>query len=314
MKVKHLIKKKWFENYRIKLFSAALAVMVWFFVVTDNTYFQVISVPLYLINKPDDLILKTPVPDAVKVRFEGKGKDLIILGYRDKIIEVDLHNIRRETVFPITVEMVHNIPSDLNVEPVGIVEPESLRVELDRFAVKRVPVQSDLTLNLLDGYIQVGKIQFDPDSIEVSGPRSLITPISELYTRSREYSGLVKDLNGRADLRLPDDPMVKFSHERVRFAVDIQRRGEIRFTEIPIHVTGVPANMRVAVVPSTLSLTVEGGVEILSRITKEDIVATLDYSSRYRYRGKKIPAKIELPDEVGFSEVRPQFFELLIER
>ncbi|HHS12897.1 MAG TPA: hypothetical protein ENN03_03905 [bacterium] len=314
MKVKHFFNNKWFENYRVKIFSAALAVIVWFFVVTDNSYFHVLSVPLHLINKPDDYILKTPVPSSVKVKFEGKGKDLILLEYRDKGIELDLHNIRRETVFPLTAEMVQNIPSDLNVKPVGIVEPESIRVELDRFAVKRVPVRSDLTLNLLDGYIQVGKIQFRPDSIEVSGPRSLVNPISEVFTDSREYSGLVKDLKGRMDLRLPDESMLNFSHERVRFLVDIQRRGEIRFTEIPIHVTGVPANLRVVAVPSTLSLTVEGGVEILSRLKKEDIVATIDYSSRYRYPGKKIPAKIELPDEVGFSEVRPQFFELLLER
>jgi hypothetical protein len=63
-------------------------------------------------------------------------------------------------------------------------------------------------------------------------------------------------------------------------------------------------------VPATLSLKVLGGVGLLGELTSGDIQAVVDYRARERYGPKRIPARIQIPRDVSFSEVSPQYFEV----
>lgn len=314
MKINLFQHRRWLQNYKVKLFSLLSAFFLWVFVVTDNRFDHTLSIPLRLINKPKGWILTQPIPSRVKVRFRGLGKDLFGFHFRDKRIELDLHQIRRTAKLPITVEMIKGIPVGMTIVPVRIVEPDSITIQLDRFAEKKVSIRPDFTLVPFDGYIQIGDIVFEPDSIIVRGPESLVNTIDEVSTERKEYRNLLKEIRGKVHLTLPPWETLHYSLNTVRFRVDIQRIGERMITEIPVEVTHVPRGVKVTVVPSTLSLKVQGGVNVLSKLKKEEIVATIDFGSRYRYRGKRLPATIQLPRDVNFSDVKPQFFELIVER
>jgi YbbR domain-containing protein len=305
---------KYFKHYKVKFFSLLSALILWFLVVSDQYYDHTLNVSLRLVNKPEGMILKQPVPYKVKVRFRGSGKNLLSLRYRNKYIDLDLEKVKRTAQFPITTDMVKGIPVDMAVTPLWIVEPDSVMISLDRFAEKRVPLLSDITLIPLDGYIQVGDIVLDPDSVVVRGPESFVRTVSEIYTEQKVYRNVIKEIHGRVDLVPIQWEMVSYSLNTVQFRADIQRIGERVIKEIPIQVTHVPNGMKVTVVPSTLSLQIQGGVSILSKIEKKDIAAVIDYRSRYRYRKKRIPATIQVPKDISFSDVKPQFFELIIER
>lgn len=304
----------WLGNLKVKLISLLSALFLWFYVVTDNHFNQILRVTLKLVNQPEDQIPVQPIPHEVKVRIRGTGKDLLSLTYREKRIEIDLQQAGKTGVFPLTLNMLKGVPEGSSIEPLGIVEPETVYVDLDRFASRKVPVRSDLTLVPLDGYMQVGSVRFEPDSILVRGPQSLVSQISEVVTISKEYSSLPKTLQDHVPIVPPAWQTVHYSEHNVRFTADIQRIGERVMADIPVLVTHVPRGVKVNAVPSLLSLKLQGGVKVLAGLTEEDIQATIDYRSRYRYRGNRIPANIEVPPGVTFSESKPKAFELVVER
>jgi len=314
MNIKPYFHQRWFYNSKAKIFSLLTALFLWFYVVTDNQFDHMVNIPLHVVNKPKGWILIRPIPSKVKVLFRGTGKNLLSLTYRDKFIELNLHQSPRTKQLPITVNMIKGIPAGNTIIPVRVIEPESVTVRLDKFTVKKVPIHPNIKLVTLDGYIQVGNLILQPDSVVVSGPKSLVNAISEIPTEKKEYKNVLKEIQGKIPLSLPEEPTLRYSLNSVQFRADIQRIGERVLRDIPIKVTHVSSNMKVSALPSTLSLKLQGGVKLLSKLKKEDVAATIDFRSRYRYRGKKIPATINLPNGIDFSDVKPQFFELVVER
>lgn len=248
------------------------------------------------------------------MQFRGSGKDLLNFLYRDKRIELDLRQMRREKTFAVTTDMIKGIPLGMAVTPQRIVGPDSVTVLLDRLAEKKVIIRCKIAIVPADGYIQVGNVTFEPDSILVSGPESYVNQIAEAATDSQAFRSVIKRIEGRISLAHPAWETVTYGLSNVRFQADIQRIGERTITEIPVNVTSIPGGIRVIVVPSTLSLKVQGGVNVLSELERDDIVATIDYRRRYQYTGKRIPAKIDVPEGITFSDVRPEYFELIVER
>lgn len=304
---------KWFNHFKTKCFSLLVAIVLWLFIASDKYYEHVQNVSLHLINQPADMVLKEPVPSNIKVNFGGSGKELINLGFINKYIEMNLDEIKQDTTtYPITVDMISGIPT--NIVPLNIVEPDSIKIELDRLAEKRVPIHSNITLTPLDGYIHVGSIILDPDSIDISGPESLINSINQISTQEKEYRNVIKEIQEKIDLFPPAFETLHYSLNTVHFTADIQRIGERFISDIPIQVTNAPQNVNVIVVPSTLSLRLQGGVKVLSNVNKEDIVARINYLSRNRYTRTRIPAMIQVPPDISFSDVKPPYFELIVER
>lgn len=307
-------RKGWLKNIQIKLFSLVCGLFLWFYVTTDNQFDHTQHVALHVVNKPSGYILADSIPSHVQVRFRGKGKELLSLGYRNKRIEIDLRERGTEAVIPLTKEMIKGMPTGSDIYPLRIVEPETVRVQLDQFASKKVPVTSALVLTPLDGYIQVGDVAFEPDSVVISGPRRVVGRIDEVTTVPRKYNNLLKEISGKVPLAEAEYAMLDYSSKDIHFAVDVQRIGERTIRDVPVRVLNAPTSIKVNVVPSTLSLRIQGGVSVLSKIEKEDIVVSIDYSSRYRYRGKKVPANVQVPPGIIFSESRPKSFELIVER
>ena len=305
---------KWLLHYKVKLFSLLSAFLLWFFIVTDHHYNHVINVSLHLMNKQAGLILKEPVPSKVTVLFRGSGKALLALMFRDIRIDLDLHQTDRLEEFAITVDKIKGIPLGMDVTPQRIIEPNSVTVHLDRFVEKRVIIRPDISFIPADGYIHVGSIILNPDSVIVSGPETIVDTVSEIRTVRREFKNVIKKIDGKVPLVHMDWETVEYTLDDVRFEADIQRIGERTINEIPVSVVRVPQGVRVIVVPSTFSLKVQGGVNVLAKLKKEDIVATIDFRRRYLYRGKHIPAMIDVPEGITFSDARPKNFELIVER
>ena len=149
----------------IGILSLLCALILWCYVVTDNRFTHTVNVPLHLINQSTDRILSEPIPSKVKVLFQGSGRDLLNMSFREKRIELDLHQITRYKIFPITVDMIKGIPTGMDVSPERIIDPDSVTVMLDRFAEKKVPLLSDIALRPADGYIQVGDMILDPENV-----------------------------------------------------------------------------------------------------------------------------------------------------
>ena len=314
MKYSAIINHKFLKNFKVKFFSFLCALFLWFYIVSDNVYHHTFEVPVRLSNKPEGWVLAEKIPSKVKVRFKGKGKNFLSFQYDEKYIELDLQGSTQTNTFKINPSMIKGINNDLNIQPLEYIRPDTITVQLDRFMSKKVPVHSQLIIDELNGYTQVGDVQFEADSVTVSGPRLKVNQISSVYTEQVKFDKVVKDLSGKVKIEPSKFSTVNYSEYTVHFKVDIQRIGEVVFDRIPVQIINVPPGEEVKVIPSTFSLKLQGGVDLLNSIEKEDISAHIDFSTRFRYKRDKIPATILVPNDISFTDVKPQYFELVVER
>jgi hypothetical protein len=195
-----------------------------------------------------------------------------------------------------------------------VTQPETIFVRWDRLAARRVPVSAPLTFNPSDGYVSVGGVRLEPDSVRVTGPASIVDTIGAVFTEARVFGALVKPLHGKALLMPPPAAMVSYSEETVRFRIDVQRLGEKEIRGVPIVLTNVPEGFTAEVAPPELSLKVQGGVDVLASLGIEDVSATIDVKAAGALPRRSVAATIRIPGDAVFSDVEPKVFELTVRR
>ncbi|MGH7595931.1 MAG: CdaR family protein [bacterium] len=310
------IKSALLENLRVKLVVGVLATLFWFAVVTENVYEYDVDVPIVAVNVPEGKILANELPVQARVRFEGKGRALLTLRFsRDVRILLDLANVRRRHAFSLKREMVDPPRSSIGLTPLRILSPDTVRVQLSNLVEKLVAVNADVKITTLPGYTVVQPWRLVPDSIAISGPEEVVRDLDAIVTEHKEFANVQDSLS--ASLRLlpfPASQRVRFAANTVQFFVDVQKLIEVTLHEIPVRVQNTPRHLKITPVPSTLSLTVEGGEKLLLNLKREDIVAYIDYARiRDDVATAGYPAYIRTPDGVRYRDVKPTLFKLMME-
>ncbi|RMD92711.1 MAG: hypothetical protein D6813_05460, partial [Calditrichaeota bacterium] len=303
------------KNLKIKLTVFVIAIFIWFFVVTENDYEYIIDVPVYLMNIPKNKILINEIPEKAKVKIHGNGKALIALNLsRSARVELDLSGIDSVKTFYLKPGDVLISRASGNIQVREVLMPDSITVKLDDIMIKKVPVISQITVQPYPGHTIVDSPEIQPDSINVKGAKFLVSKIDSVFTEAKVFKDLRFDLRTSVPLIPPSSPLVSYSANEVIVHYDVQKLMEITMSEIPVKVLNAPRNLVIHVVPSTLTLVLEGGAELLSQIKPGDILAYIDYQ-KVKYMGtNQLPAYIETPRGVSYRDVHPRFFKLVFER
>lgn len=304
-----------FRNYKTKVVVLLFAVVIWFFVVTENEYEYVIEVPVTIINVPKGKVILNEIPITSKLKIQGNGKALIALSVgRGARVELDLSDVKHKKTFILGPKDVFLSRASGNIKIKEIVSPDSLSIILDDSQNKKIAVIPKFKVKTFPGYTIVGDIKLNPDSVVISGPKSIVSKINEIPTQEKEFHDLRFDLKETIPLAALPYQKVTTLTSQVEIFLDIQMLMERTINEVPVEVRHAPANMMVHVVPSTLSLVLEGGAELLSKVNRDDIIAYIDYKRVRNFVGNECPAYIETPPGVSYRDVNPKLFKLVLER
>ena len=303
------------KDYKAKLVVFIFAIFIWFFVVTENEYETNLEVPITPVNIPAGRVILNDLPAMAKVRIKGNGKDLIALtlsgGAR---LELDLSDVKHTRTFKLEPKHVMLSRPIATVSSKEIIMPDSVVVVLDDLVRKRVPVHANVKLTPAPGYTVVGDFKITPDSVAISGPSSLVAQINEVYTVEKEFTDVRFDLQEIFPLAPLPYNKVTCATKEVEVYLNIQKLLEMTVSNIPVEVRNVPRNLKVTVIPSTLSLVLEGGGELLTQLSRDQIVAYIDYNRVRNLPGNEFPAVIERPPGISYRDVRPRTFKLVFER
>jgi len=304
-----------FHNYKIKLVAFIVAIFIWFVVVTENDYESVIDVPILPVNLASDKVILNNLPASAKVKIKGTGKDLIALGVgRSGRIELDLSNAKDTKTFVLTPQTVLLSRVSEGIQSTEVLMPDSVVVVLDSFYGKKVPITPKVTVKVAPGFTTVGKLQLKPDSVLISGPRGLVTTIAEIPTIDKAFTDLTFDLDENLPLKKPSVDKVGLSGRQTHIFQDVQQLIELSVTGIPVEVRHAPSNLAVYVVPSTMSLVLEGGGDLLASLNRHDIAAYIDYDRVKNAPGQAHTAVIEPPPGITPRDAQPKTFKLVFEK
>jgi diadenylate cyclase len=170
----------------------------------SGTQLSLISVtaPIYFRNIPTNLELRKTSADRVEVQITGKRQLVAALRPDQVRAFLDLQGIEPGA---------HRL--DLGADNIGLppglnvvrITPSSIKVEMDPFTVKEVPVKAEITGSPPKGY-QLDAVRLKPRSVKVSGPESTLRDISNLYTEPVDLA----ELEARSGEKTLDVPLVLF--------------------------------------------------------------------------------------------------------
>ncbi len=300
-----------------------LAFLLWLFV-TSHKYFTInIEVPIEVRNIQAKKTLRQEIPHTAQVHFKGTGGALLetylLKNFFDLKLVVDLEKMQTEYDFNLNEYFAENpqkiyIPNSFDIEFIEVVYPDSLHIELDDIMVKTVPVVSQFTVTAAPGYLIMGRPQISPREIEVSGPKELVRQIKAVKMIPDTVSQASLAINESIPLQ-EHDRLVNYSHTSIDYYLDIQAIGERIISDIPVSVTNVLPNLRVFVMPRTVSLTITGGVEQIASIGPEDIKVEIDFSVEWNPRKQFYEPRVTVPAGLlHWSDLSPKNLELVVTR
>ena len=180
-------KKSILTNLKYKIIVLLLAILVWFFVKTEDNYSYSINVPLRITNLGHERIILNDIPKQVRATFWGKGRSLFSLmlrrdvSYNMDVAEID--DVAKMILDKNNIRM----PRKGNIDVLNIVSPKDIEVVISKLVTKDVPIISRCEIEIVPGYTMVENIVLDPDSVTIIGPQSEIKLIDSVFTEKKNY-------------------------------------------------------------------------------------------------------------------------------
>ena len=311
-----------FNNIFFPVGAFFLAVLLWLFVVSGNNYTMMLDIPIEARNLNAQKTYLEEVPSFASVILEGKGRDLfksfILKGYSEFKLVLDLDGISQEYEFILNDYFDKNpskvvLPPSHNVRFVEVVYPNRIKIKLDEIMEKKVHILSNINELVKDGHIKIGKIKFQPDSINIIGPRVELNKINSVYTIKDTLNNLFKLTKGQIDLLLLNR-LIKYSSKRVNYILNVQQISERIIVDIPVNVINKIKGIRVFPSPQTVSLTLVGGVNQISKIKPSDISVIVDFNLWEIDKSFYMPEVLIPFDILNWKNLSPRTIELGVAR
>jgi hypothetical protein len=258
------------RNIHIVFVSALFGIIAWASVTLREQYLITIDAPFVLENIPDGLAVKSPLPASLQLKLRGSGWHLaaITLG-RNPRVAVSALALPPGNRAMGAADILERLSFGPGVQLVDV-KPDSIRVEFDRLARKRVPIVLDDVLGLREGYGQVGQIVLSPDSVTIAGAETIIRGIDSWKTSREIFENVKAPIDADVPLAPSGPHRLTFSDPRVHVMINVEPYAEKTFTGIAVEVREVPSNREVILIPPKMELVVRAGIKQLSSLSPGD--------------------------------------------
>jgi len=305
---------KTFNNVKPKLVVLFIAFLIWFFVKTEDYYNYSFHIPLRVTNLHENQVIENDIPQKITIACWGQGRDLFSFMLRKDIFyNLDVSKVQRSAKIFLNEDQIKFLRKT-DIDVLNIVKPETVKVIISELVTKKVPIISKVNIQTYPGYTIVGEIKLEPDSVNIIATESEIKNISAVHTINKSYKNIKHDINKKIRLLDYSKKHVRLLASEVHLFADIQKLMERPISEINVEVINRPNNFKVTVIPSTLSLVLEGGTDLLLNITKQDISAYIDYEKVHNSKNKYHLAYIDAPEGTRYRDVKPKRFKIVVEK
>lgn len=228
-------------------FAYIIALVLWFLVNLSRPFTLTVKIPIMLGQLPPKEALSAPLPKVAIVNFSGEGWKLINLYHNPPPVRVD--PVEGEMNFYDIVREQMNAFAGVNVIKV---QPSVISIHLENQVTKKVPVVSNVEVKTKSQYDVVGTPTMVPDSVVISGAKSIVYNIDSWRTKQRKLEDIKNNIDIEVALEKPINILhINVAKIRYRAKVEEFTEGE---TKISIETKGLPSGRHVTYNPSMISV------------------------------------------------------------
>ena len=310
------------QKFAIPFGSLILALLLWLFVVSEKEYDLVLDLPIEARNLSAQMAHKEEVPSYASIKIRGTGRNLfksiLLKKYAGFKLVLDLEGISEEYEFNLNDYFEKYprkvvLPLNYNLSFVEVIYPNRIKISLDEYQVKKVPIIPNLHILPSPGFMLVGDIKFEPEMIEVAGPKEEIALINHVQTLEDTIDNISTTYNKKIKV-FSNQRLIEYKPTHVQISLNIQQISEKIIADIPVIINNVPKKIRVFPSPQTVSLTVIGGVQRIASIDPEEIKVYIDFND-WSSQVQFYEPKVKLPNGLlDWKDISPKSLEIAVAR
>lgn len=182
------LRKYVLHNLGLKLFSLAVAVLLWVAVTRDPVAEVALNVPVEFHNAPEHLEISSETIPQVQVRVRGPVRIIRELTPAEVHAMVDLSNAKAgERTYDLSPSHIRTP----NYVQVMQAVPSQIRISFDTRETKQVEVKPRVIGTFATGY-QIAEVVTTPNKVTIVGPAKHVNEVETAITDPVDATGVVQ--------------------------------------------------------------------------------------------------------------------------
>jgi YbbR domain-containing protein len=262
-----------FRNFGLKLFSVAIALLLWMAIPGEETVERGLRVPLELQQFPAGVEIRGDAPSTVDVRVRGSSAVLSRLSPGEIVAVLDLRGTRAgRRLLSITPEQVR---APFGVDVVQVT-PSTVTLTFENTATAQLPVVPSVEGKPAPGFV-TRHVSVTPATVEVAGPESLIKEATVVMTEPVSVEGADEDVQEMVTLGIAD-PALRLKGQRTASVTVtiVPAPDERTLSSLPVHLRNLRANWSAQAIPPSVDVVLRGTRDALAGLQPDDVRAYVD--------------------------------------
>ena len=310
------------QKILIFLFFVLISTIFWFFNALSKSYSTSIKVPVKFTNFPEDKILVNTLPADLDLDINAHGFTIARHNLNPALKPVVLNvrsmfSKRREQknvvkYYVPTESLKDQLEKKLRGKMnVLHVRPDTLYFEFAELIRKKVPVRVDIDVSCAEQYMLNGNIKVIPDSLEISGPSSMLDTINYVQTKYFEFTGLKESISRSFAIQRNEN--LTYSTTRIKIEIPVDKYTEAAMN-LPIQIKNVPDSVNIQLLQDSVTVFYLVSLSEYPNIEINNFSAEINYNDFKEKKGLKARVKLKkFPGTVRSIRYKPKYVEYFIE-
>ncbi|MEH6747045.1 MAG: CdaR family protein [Maribacter arcticus] len=309
------LKKRKVKVFLIFLLCASLA---WLINKLSQTYTSNTTFNITYVNIPSEFLLANTPKKELQVRLKAVGFQFLGYHLKAKEIQLDVSKVmHKDESYYLTSDQIRiQLEAQLNnYSTLTDFDSDVIYFDFTSLKSKKVPVRAMIELTFAANHILEGQMLLQPDSIQISGPKSQIDTINVIETELLKIDDLNNSFSNDVALKLPKQLNgITLSNDFVRVIGNVVKFSEL-VIEVPVTVINLPPGIKVRTFPEIVEVRCQGTLERLKELEAKDFEVVADYSKVSSETGNRLSVRLkQYPKTLNNAMIDTNEIEFILRR
>ncbi|MEO5789440.1 YbbR-like domain-containing protein [Gelidibacter sp.] len=283
----------------------------------SKNYTETISFELVFKNVPEEHHVNLDSTKKVNVTVNAYGFNLLRYSFYKPKLQIDFNTdvvLKNKTYVWNSQQNAPKIRAKFrNSVDVISIQPDTLRFPYQSLAVKKVPVNTDVTIEFAPGYDMLNKIKVIPDSVKVIGSEKLLSEIEYVTTEKLDLKHVNSNIDKSLGIEMNESfKSLKLTTKSVKIEGQVEKFTEGTFN-VPVTIINLPSGVNINFFPKTIPVAYNVSLNNYKSVRTSDFRIECDYRNIDK-TGKTflIPQLTKVPEIVKSARLKQKKVEFIL--
>ena len=296
-----------------------VSIVFWFLTKLSKEYESTVTYPISYENLPQDKLIQETPQSEIDVHIKATGFKILSGKLFPRTLKINASNLTpksKNNYYLLLSQQRLSVQKQMNTGVnIDHFISDSISLDLGFLGRKKVPVKLVSNLSYQAGYNINGGVVIEPDSIEISGPESILDTITRIetinYTDNDVHESIREEL---ALKKFKVDQNVNFEVEKVMVDISVEK-----FTEgtlkVPFTILNLPVDATINTFPKEVELTYKVALSKFNQIRAATFLVECNYQlSAENNLSYLVPKLVKQSDLVKNVKITPNKIDFVIEK